>query len=594
MNWQRCGMRHVVVCPGSRSTPLALMFARRYAEQQDIRLWMHVDERSAAFFALGMAKYSGQAVALVCTSGTAVANFMPAVVEAHYARVPLLVLTADRPPELREIGAPQTIDQGRLYGAHAKWYAELPIPEASADMLRYVRATANRAVAEAVGSPAGPVHLNFPFREPLVPLPSDDPIFEPRADFQPYTQTTSGSRSLNFEQINQIAEIVTSNAEGIIVCGAEYRHDPQFASAVVALAGKLGFPILADPLSNVRCGTHPRDQVIDAYDAFLRDPAIVDHLKPELVIRFGAMPTSKPLLQFLQKHSNAAHIVVDGGGAWNDPALRATHMIHADSRSFCEALIALPTISSLSAQERNKYWLSLWQDIDQRTRRAIELKLDNFEEPFEGTVFATLSGLLPDNTVVFASSSMPVRDLDTFFDSRKQNIRFLANRGANGIDGVVSTALGVSAVSEIPVVLVIGDLALYHDMNGLLAANLHKLNLVIIVINNDGGGIFSFLPQAAHPEHFERLFGTPHGLDFAHVAALYSADYQQPKDWQHFRNAVTHCLGASAGDKNTKSTGLNIIEVRTNRETNVSLHRQVWAAVSGEFAKVSESSNPTS
>lgn len=566
----RAGVKHVCFCPGSRSAPLAM----RLAGHPGLRLWQQLDERSAAFFALGIAKALRQPVALLCTSGTAAANFFPAVVEAHYSRLPLVVLTADRPPELRDFGAPQTIDQIKMYGPYAKWFVEMALPEATADVLRYVRTVACRAVAEAAAPPAGVVHLNFPFREPLVPVPAEASFgedereaFEGRADGRPYAVVASGPRMADPKTIETLAAELSRIERGLIVAGSQ--TDPGFPEAVAQLGAAFGYPILADPLSGVRCGLHGRVNVIDAYDAFLRDPATVERLSPEVMLRFGAMPTSKPVLQYLQHYASVRQLLVDEDG-WHDAARLASDVIHADARLFCEGLTH-PQTPTLPHSE----WLTLWGDLNQRTRRAIAAQIEQFDEPFEGRVFTELAACLPEKATCYLSSSMPVRDLDTFFPGDGRAIRFLSNRGANGIDGVVSSALGASAVIDDPLVLVIGDLAFYHDLNGLLAAKLYQLRATIVLIHNDGGGIFSFLPQAAHPEHFELLFGTPHGLDFRPAAEMYGAAFHQPRTWDEFRAAVKRGL---------LSDGLAIVEVKTSRERNVVMHRQVWAAVSAALS----------
>ncbi len=562
----RAGVKHVCFCPGSRSAPLAM----RLASHPGLRLWQHLDERSAAFFALGMAKAQRRPVVLLCTSGTAAANFFPAVVEAHYSRVPLVVLTADRPPELRDFGAPQTIDQIKMYGPYAKWFVEMALPEATADVLRYVRTVACRAVAEAAAPPAGVVHLNFPFREPLVPVAAEASFdedareaFEGRAHGRPYAVVASSPRMADPKTIETLASELSHITSGLIIAGPQ--TDPDFPEAVAQLGAVLGYPILADPLSGVRCGPHARDQVMDAYDAFLRDSNVVERLAPGVILRFGAMPTSKPVLQYLQRYPGVRQLLASEEG-WRDPARLASDVIHADARAFCEALTHSHTPTPPHSE-----WLDLWRDINHRTRRAIAAQIEHFDAPFEGRVFTELAACLPEKATCFVSSSMPVRDLDTFFPGDGRAIRFLSNRGANGIDGVVSSALGASAVTDDPLVLIVGDLAFYHDMNGLLAAKLHRLRATIVLIHNDGGGIFSFLPQAAHPEHFELLFGTPHGLDFRPAAEMYGAVFQQPRTWDEFRSAVK---------RSWQADGLTIVEVKTSRERNVVMHRQVWAAVS--------------
>jgi 2-succinyl-5-enolpyruvyl-6-hydroxy-3-cyclohexene-1-carboxylate synthase len=566
----RSGVHHVCACPGSRSTPLAMLLA----EHPDIRLWMHLDERSAAYFALGLARARpGVApVAVLSTSGTAAANFYPAVLEAQHSRIPLLVLTADRPPELSDVGAPQAMDQIHLYGNHVKWFDPVALPEVTPHALRYIRTLAGRAAGTALVSPPGPVHLNFPFREPLIPSPPREQsarggaVDGSRTDGQPYVAVTSAPRVADEATLQGLAERLGGMPRGVILCGPQ--HDSTLPAAVACLAARLGYPILADPLSGVRCGSHDRSQVLDAYDAFLRDEGCVEDLAPEVVLRFGAMPTSKPMLQFLQRHAGAHLIAVDGGDGWQEPTLLASEMIFADPARLCLQLAAL------LGPATDRTWLEGWLCLDRVTRAALDERLADLEEPFEAKVFAELAAMVPDGATIFAGNSMPVRDLDTFFAGSERRIRFLANRGLNGIDGVVSSALGASALAGGPLFLVIGDLSFYHDLNGLLAARLHDLDATIVLLNNDGGGIFSFLPQAGHPEHFELLFGTPHGLSFRGAVEMYGGRYRQVASWDDFRDAL-----AQPGER-----GLRVIEMATERSRNVVLHRELWAAVSAALA----------
>ncbi|MGZ3583099.1 MAG: 2-succinyl-5-enolpyruvyl-6-hydroxy-3-cyclohexene-1-carboxylic-acid synthase, partial [Ktedonobacterales bacterium] len=510
----RSGVRNAVICPGSRSTPLALALADQHA----IRTWMHVDERSAAFFALGIAKRLREPVVLVCTSGTAAANFFPAVVEANLSYVPLLVLTADRPHELRDNGAPQAIDQNRLYGTHAKWYADVELPEATNEALRYIRTLACRAAATSLAIPAGPVHLNFLFREPLTPDPQPLPPLEQRDPIawngrpggEPYTrvaETTLGM--LPDEEVQRLASLIQEMPRGLIVVGSHVHAD--IAVTLSTLAAVTQYPILADPLSGLRANSG-KAPVISSYDAFLHEERFSGRAEPQLVLRFGVMPTSKPLLLYLKRHAaHSRQIVIDGTGRWEEPTQLAAEVLHVDPVALCQRLAELvrsliePTPGSQSIEPSRLRWLRLWQAADAVTSEALADATSHFTEMFEGRVFLELAELLPDGANLFVGSSMPVRDCDTFFWPRRcSSMTVLGNRGANGIDGVTSTALGVSAVSgDTPTVLVIGDLSFYHDLNGLLAARLHQLNLTVVLVNNDGGGIFSFLPQAAYPEHFE-------------------------------------------------------------------------------------------
>ncbi len=569
----RSGIAHLCLCPGSRSTPLALCAARH----PGIRTWTLIDERSAAFFALGLAKASRTPVAVLSTSGTAAANFLPAIVEACYGRVPLLALTADRPHELRDSGANQTIDQIRLFGTNAKWFADLALPEATDAALRYVRSIAAQAVAAARALPAGPVHLNVPLREPLVPAPGwNANLSGDRRESQeaqgglagrPYTATAHGMLAPDPGAVAALTDDLRSE-RGLIVCGPA--DDPSFPAAAARLAAATGYPILADPLSQVRSGPHDRSLVVDSYDALLRVGALADALVPDIVIRTGGLPASRPLQQFLQRHARSRHVVVESGGGWNDPMRLASDLIHADARLLCDSLVAaLQTRRGLQRVTESP-WPALWLRLGREAREAIGRRLDATDEPFEGKVFSEMAALLPDGATLYVGNSMPVRDLETFFPSVPTAIRILGNRGASGIDGLVSSGLGAAAAGSGPLVLVLGDLAFYHDLNGLLAAKLYGLRATMVLLNNDGGGIFSFMPQAGMPGHFEALFGTPTGLEFRFAAQLYGAGFIRADDWKTYRSSLRGGLA---------SKGLEIIEMRTERDRNVALHREVWAAV---------------
>ncbi len=580
---QRAGVHNVVICPGSRSTPLALALV----EQPGLRAWLHVDERSAAFFALGMAKRQRAPVALLCTSGTAAANFLPALVEARLSHVPLLVLTADRPPELRDCGAPQAIDQNRLYGSHVKWFVEVALPEANNAALRYIRTLANRAAALAHAVPAGPVHLNFPLREPLTPEPLADQPLPPaaerdeiawygRAGNAPYVAVNDTPlASASAATIEALAERLSTLRHGLLIAGPDYA--PALSSPLLRLAELLGYPILADPLSQLRCDEQESHHVLTSYDAFLRSTPFMASMEPHYVLRFGAMPTSKPLLLYLKRYPHCPQIVIDGHNGWDEPTGLASDLIHADPAAFCHDLLAalekrVRVEDSHKVENSGEDWLAAWQHADSVTRQTLQRTIGEFKPLFEGRVFTELAELLPDGATLFVGNSMPVRDMDTFFWPGPRRIRIMGNRGANGIDGVVSSALGACAAADRDerTVLVIGDLSFFHDLNGLLAARLHRLNLTVVLVNNDGGGIFSFLPQAAYPEHFEELFGTPTGLDFAPGVRMYGGTFQRVTSWEAFRAALKQGLA---------NDGLHVVEVPTERGSNVTMHRELWQAV---------------
>ncbi|WP_147532710.1 2-succinyl-5-enolpyruvyl-6-hydroxy-3-cyclohexene-1-carboxylic-acid synthase [Bacillus marasmi] len=554
------GLTDVVVSPGSRSTPLALMMA----EHPGLRVHIQIDERSAGFFALGIAKASHKSVALLCTSGTAAANYYPAVVEANISRVPLIVLTADRPHELRDVGAPQAINQIHLYGNHVKWFVEMALPEATNEMISYAQTVCARAIATSQMTPAGPVHLNFPFREPLIPQLDDPELFEKYRRVKGSIKIHGGQLTLPLGEFTRLAQTWSNSEKGIIVCGPI--EDSSFQAALLDLAEKLQFPILADPLSQLRSGQHSKDLVIDTYDTFLRNQPAKDYVKPDIVIRFGAMPVSKALTIFLKENSEATHYVIDGGGGWRDPNAITSEMIYCDEALLCQAV--LPHISARSQSS----YLQRWTGLNTVTKQSLTIVNDETKLS-EAKLFYRLAELLPENATVFVGNSMPIRDLDSFFHNNDKNIRVMANRGANGIDGIVSTALGAAFVHQ-PLYLILGDLTLFHDLNGLVASKMHSIPIDVVVINNNGGGIFSFLPQSNHPKHFELLFGTPVDLDFSHAVQLYGGEYTKVNDWEHLAQSL---------EKPAQNAGLNVHELVTERDTNLKEHRELWKSVSQEI-----------
>jgi 2-succinyl-5-enolpyruvyl-6-hydroxy-3-cyclohexene-1-carboxylate synthase len=532
----RCGLEHACTSPGSRNTPLLLSLTR----EPRIRTWSHIDERCAAFFALGAAKASGRPVALTCTSGTAGANYLPAVVEAFHARVPLIVLTADRPPELREVGAGQAIDQIKLYGDAVKWFFEVGVDAAGDASLRWIRALACRAYWTAADGRPGPVHFNFPLREPLVldaPLPRD-PV-PGRDGGRPWVRRSVAPAG------KAAAAIRDFPARVVVVAGRDERGAGE---AVARCAQRAGYPLLADPLSGARHG----DTAIATYDLLLRDADWARRVAPELVIRVGDLPTSKPLRTWLASLTGAEHLALDPERAWQDPAGMLTEVDPGDP---------IAALNLLGREPRgDPGWLRAWTEADNAAGEALRHALP--AELSEPGVSRLLGEALGPDAILFVASSMPIRDLELYLPARRPLPRILSNRGANGIDGTVSTAFGVAAATGRPVTLLIGDVALAHDIGGLIAARQLGLDLTIVVLNNDGGGIFHFLPVSGETDAFEQHVATPHGLDFAAAAALYGLE--------HTRTTTAEALAeAIRGGK----TGL--IEVRTDRVANLALHRRL-------------------
>jgi 2-succinyl-5-enolpyruvyl-6-hydroxy-3-cyclohexene-1-carboxylate synthase len=554
----RCGLAHACIAPGSRSAPLALAFWN----EPGVRVWSHVDERCAGFFALGLAQRSGEPVAVLTTSGTAGANLHPAVAEADEARVPLIVITADRPPELRDRGAGQTVDQLKLYGSMVRWFCELGVHSADDAGLLHFRSTGVRTYAAACGPPPGPVHLNVPLKEPLAPRPAagdvsaTEPLaLEGRGPDRPLTRVVGAGAAPDAELVSGLAGLIADNPRGLIVAGRQ--RNPALAEPAAALARAAGYPILAEPTSQLRAGEHDRSRVIASYDAILRDRP--ERLRPDLVLRLGDMVTSKAVREWLAADPAPRQVVVDPDGAWNEPTSRAAQMLRVHPATLCRALAA-------ELEPRGESgWLDLWTDLGRTTDAVIDRFLAALEdELFEPGVYRELGPLLPAGSTVYVASSMPIRDLETFLPTLEQPLVFLSNRGANGIDGLVSSGLGAAAASRGRTFILIGDLGLYHDMNGLLAVQRCAVDATIVLLNNGGGGIFDFLPIAEHRDGYEELFATPTGLDFEKVASLYGLRFTRLGSYDQLEEAL-----ARPG----------LVEVPLDRRRNVELHRELFERV---------------
>lgn len=553
----RSGLRAVCIAPGSRSTPLAVAFA----QHPDIQVYSLIDERSAAFFALGLGLASGQPAAVLCSSGTATANFHPAVIEAYYAHVPLLVLTADRPPELRDSGANQTIDQVKMYGDHVLWAVDAALPESDPAplALRSLRTLACRAYATAAGIPPGPVHLNFPFRKPLEPVPvptdvTDKPGFEGRSDGQPFTRFARPVLQPPPAQTDAIADAIRAARRGIIVCGVQCPGG-DFPQAVAQLAQAAGYPIFADAASGVRFGIQS-DLIIGAYDSFVNDAWFA----PDLVLHFGAMPTSGVLETYFNSQSSARRIAISDTGVWSDASHRLDDFLWAESALMCRRLAEHLTNDASFVPAAD--WLGQIRAAEENHWRAVESARSG--EFFDGLVLADVVDLLPPGALLFVGNSLPVRHLDQFGKPGEKALRIFANRGASGIDGVLSSALGAAAASDQPLTLVIGDLSFYHDMNGLMAIKRLGIRATIVLLNNDGGGIFNRLPIAQFDPPFTELFITPHGLDFEPAVRMYGLEYSRAHDRAAFRQQFAAALSAGSAV---------VIEVPTDGQRDLQLRR---------------------
>jgi 2-succinyl-5-enolpyruvyl-6-hydroxy-3-cyclohexene-1-carboxylate synthase len=524
------GVTAACVSPGSRSTPLTVAAA----ENPELTVYSHLDERSSAFFALGRSRRLGEPTALVCTSGTAAANYHPAVLEASESRVPLIALTADRPPELQDSGANQTTDQVKLYGDAVRYYRTLPEPEPEARKLRSLRVIAARAVGEATGTPAGPVHLDVPFRKPLEPIEIEGDVpddIEERAPLGaggregPFLRQSRGRLEPSTSAMERLAADIEAADRGLLVCGPANEPTPS-RETLTDLATATGFPVLADPLSGHRFGDHVAETAIcGGYDSYL---AGVDWPNPQVVLRFGASPTSKTLRKYLRDAAET-QVLVDPAGELREAEFTATDLIAADPTAVAESLAE--RVSDPASSEYRERFARAERAYWEQVGAACE------SEFFEGAVLHAVAERLPDPATCFVSNSMPVRDLDRFGPPGDGDITVLGNRGVSGIDGIVSSALGAGSEADEPLVLVVGDLAYYHDMNGLLALGRCGLDATIVLVDNDGGGIFHKLPIEEFDPPFTEQFKTPHGLDFEPTGELYDFSFERTETSAEFCEA---------------------------------------------------------
>ncbi len=561
------GLRHVVVAPGSRSTPLVFAFA----QQPEIQVYSQIDERGAGFFALGLANALDQPVALLCTSGTAAAEFYPAVVEAHYSAIPLLVFTADRAHELRASGANQTVDQIKLFGDHVNWFYEVALPEAHPPMiaLRNLRTLAHRTYAEAMGHPKGGVHLNFPFRKPLEPTPVTGEVGEDitaRTDKQPFVSISRGVMQPTPQQIERLLEVIARAERGLILCGPRCPRE-SFADAVCALSRVTGYPILADALSGTRFLKH--EGIITGFESIVASDA--ELLFPDVVIQFGAPLTSQALESYLLSQPPREWIQVSEDGRWQDPNFLSTEMIWADPVSLAYALADRYENHTLSDDQQK--WLQDWRAKDCLV--IDEAKRYVAEHWFDGAVLERVATLAPEKAQIMVGSSLSVRHFDQFGLITDNTITTYANRGASGIDGTLASAAGIGAAHpDQPLIVVLGDLAFYHDLNSLLTFTRGEVKATIVVINNDGGGIFRRLPVSKFEPTFTELFLTPHGLHFEAAARLFGMDYLLINSRAEFDTVFTGSF------KSQKST---IIEVPTDSAQDLFLRAQFLERVSARL-----------
>ena len=556
------GVRHAVFSPGSRSTTMAMLFK----EHEGFETYMNIDERSASFMALGIAKAHKEPTILVCTSGSAVAHYLPAILEAQYSGVPLIVLSADRPHTLLHVGAPQTVDQHKIFGTAVNYFEELAVPQES-HYYTYPRQVARKSYMKAMDTKKGPVHINVPLFEPLVPELSRNHFEAGRSSFKVvkpnYSSVFGFDNRNNLTHIDNVIDVAHNNDSTkeinnlleryeriLILAGPQIDIDE--AETIRSFGEALQAPILADPLSNVRgCGTSK--VIISTYDALLAGQALWHELKPDCVIQFGQIVVSKRVQQMIASWTDVEYIEVNPTMDSMNPTGKTTMHVQA----------SIDVFTYLYGKNNNSdTYLNIWRRLDQAGKKQLSLAID---EPhcFEGRTIRELQEHIPEDGQVFVANSMTIRDFDYFWFSGESKAVLYGNRGVNGIDGTISTALGL-AVNGRPTYLVTGDLSLFHDLNGLAVAKTHNLNLTIILHNNDGGGIFEYLPQKG-TKHFDYLFSTSQGLDYSGAAKLYGCGYTKISSPDELSSALA---------KIGQESGVHIIEIPTNREYSRELHKK--------------------
>jgi len=554
----RCGVRQAVCSPGSRSTPLTFALARH----EGIEAIPVLDERSAAFFALGLAKQSRRAVVLVCTSGTAGANYFPAIIEAKESAVPLIVITADRPPEMRACASGQTIDQQKIFGGFVAWYHELAAPEPTEVRLRYLRQTVAHAhrMATLAGT-RGPVHLNAPFRDPLPPIENEtaksltaqiDEVFFAHLDAAPIAVTSSAVQR-------------PTTTRGLIVAGAYAAENvTDYVTKLRELATTLGWPVLVDVLSPARHHALPGVTRVSAYDAILRNERAARDLTPRTVLCLGSWPTSKVLRGWLEQAQAETLLVA--------PTAENRDALHGRAR---QITLPVENLSAVSGGAADATYAEAWAKAEAAARAAIDQPLEKTGELFEAKAAWLLARSLPVGTPLFVANSMPVRDLEYVWPVSDRGAQVYFSRGANGIDGTLSTALGIAHGNEKPTVLLTGDLALLHDANGFLLRPKLRGSLTVVLINNEGGGIFEHLPVAQFNPPFEEFFATPQQVDFATLCAAHGVAHVSVSDWPHFEKLIA----------TLPATGVRVLEIRTDRKRDAAARKKLFAAAAGSAGR---------
>lgn len=561
------GVKYACISPGSRSTPLTYAFTTN----KKVKCFAIIDERSSGFFALGLAKTTNSPVALVCTSGTAVAEFYPAIIEAYQSKIPLIVCTADRPPELQNVGANQTINQNNIYKNHIYWFANAGLPQANKKRLNEIKIVARRALVECSIKNIGPVHLNFPFKEPFEPNFFTDEVTQ--VDLKVIQSISKillnhypAENPISKKTLQLISKKAVNHPKGIILVGLD-NYSNGFFEECIKLSVQTGYPIFADAASNMRFFAHANQNVLTSYDSYLRSETFIKYHEPEFIIQFGRNFSSKALSNFIVECS-CEKLLVNKFGNWNNPKDKSSSVVVCDPESFCKELSLL--IKHNTQQKSNKEWLNGFLEIEKAASKIKREIIETASFPNEIRIVSELIKAIPNGSNLMVSNSLPIRDLDLSVPLMKKEITVFHNRGASGIDGIISTALGIAQSSKRKTYLLTGDLAFYYDLNSLLTAKKYSIPLTIILINNNGGRIFEVLPISNYKKIFEKYFVTPHDLEFKVFIQAYGGNYRLVKNWQNFRRLLKQAAN---------NNSFSVLELKTNAIESLSLRRKYFEKV---------------
>lgn len=566
---ENLGVRYACISPGSRNTPLTIAFAN----SSKIKSFVHVDERVSGFFALGLARSSASTVALVCTSGTAVAELYPSIIEAYKQRIPLLICTADRPSGQNLLGANQSINQNNIYKNHIRLFYDFGLPDTDVKSLINLRKKTQKAFGISSHLSRGPVHLNFPFEKPFEPDSFTDIIDDELINTVENARTKSSLtiiNSIDDALLDEIIDSIISKPRGLIIAGPEH-YNPLFPDLCSELSKITGYPIFADGASQLRFGDSSKKNVVSNFDAFLRSNKIAGNIKPQLILHFGRAVTSKSLEDFLAKQRDVPRYLINEFGDWFDPSNNSKVVIAYLPYMFCEQLLSALNIRSF--KKKNNDWVNRILKLDANAIKAKDQVIHKSSFINEPKIIIETLNAIPSGSNLMISNSMPIRDFDYFAEKTNKHITVYNNRGASGIDGILSTALGIAAASNKHTFLLIGDLAFYYDINSLLTAKNYKIPLTVILVNNNGGGIFEILPISRHKEVFHEFFKTELNIDFKPIVKGFGGYYSSVTKWEDLHKEISNSL-------NRKK--ISILECKTDAKTSLQLRMEYWASINGK------------